>query len=327
MRRHDGALITTLQQYRDRYAQYKSDIALQAMHAARAVDRSCGTTTRSKTITRATQSQALDPAFALRRAAAYQAYWEHMPFPLAARPRRGDMRIHDRYDWGRSRVSMRSTTGSTAIRRPARAAGRGGSNEVMLQQCPQLADANRSLLGAAQERWLSEGWSTEHRWNLLAQQTLMARFSWRDPSRAEGPRYWTDGWDGYPASRARVLGSVAERKVANLVAFGGDVHANYVTDLKLDYDDAKSPVIGTEFCGTSITSESLPQDRVAAALPFNPHIHYGRTDQRGYVRFRLDADALQAQMRVVDNALDPMSGIQTAARFVVEAGKAGATQA
>ncbi len=325
VRSHDGGLVTTLQQYRDRYAQYKSDAALQTMHARapwivvwddHEVDNDYA----------GDRSQTLDPAFALRRAAAYQAYWEHMPFAPAARPRHADMRIHDRYDWGSlARIHTlddRQYRDAQACPRP----GRGGSNDVTPPQCPQLLEARRSMLGNEQERWLAEGWSAQHRWNVLAQQTLMARFAWPD-LRGGSARHWTDAWDGYPASRRRVLAGAGQRGVANLVSLGGDVHANYVTDLKLDYDDERSKAIGTEFCGTSITSDNRHADRIAAALPFNPHIRYGRADQRGYVSFRLDAQALHAQLRVLDNVLDPGSGISTAARFVVEAGRPGAQPA
>ena len=61
-------------------------------------------------------------------------------------------------------------------------------------------------------------------WNLLAQQTLMARFSWTDPA-AGGGTYWTDGWDGYAPARDRLLGTVAERRVPGVVVLGGDVHS------------------------------------------------------------------------------------------------------
>jgi len=116
---------------------------------------------------------------------------------------------------------------------------------------------------------------------------------------------------------------VAQRKLPGVVVLGGDVHANYVADLKADFDDPKSQVIASEFCGTSITSLSLPQERIDAALKFNPHLHYARGDQRGYVRFTLDGRQLSAALRVVDDALDPASGIRTAARFTVEAGRPG----
>jgi len=181
VRRHEGGLVTSLRQYRERYAQYKSDPALQAMHARapwivvwddHEVDNDYARD----------QSQTLDPMFALRRAAAYQAYWEHMPFPPAMRPKQADMRIYERYDWGR--LARIHTVDDRQYRDPQACPreGRGGSNQVMLKECPQLLDEKRSLLGIEQERWLAEGWSAEHRWNLLAQQTLMARFSSRDPN-------------------------------------------------------------------------------------------------------------------------------------------------
>jgi len=204
--------------------------------------------------------------------------------------------------------------------------GRGGSNTVALRNCPELLDARRTLLGIEQERWLADGWDASRPWNLLAQQSLMARYSWADPANGGGT-YWTDGWDGYPAARRRLLDVVAQRKLSGVVVLGGDVHSNYVADLKADYDDPASPVIATEFCGTSITSLSMAQSRIDAARAFNPHIRYGRGDQRGYLRFALDAKQLQMQVRVVDNALDPASGITTAARFAVDALKPGALTA
>jgi alkaline phosphatase D len=332
VRRHEGSgPAVSLQQYRNRYAQYKADAALQRMHAAapwimvwddHEVENDYAND----------QGETLGVDFLARRAAAYQAYWEHLPFPAAARPRHADMRIFDRYDWGRlariHAVDDRQYRDHQVCPKP----GRGGSNTVTPKDCPALLDPQRTLLGAAQERWLAEGWSPRHGWNLLAQQTLMARFSWRDTAVREAPDvpgglYWTDGWDGYPHARARLLGTVVERKAPNVVVFGGDVHANYVADLKADYDDASAPVVATEFCGTSITSEGLAQSRIDAARPFNPHIRYGRSDQHGYMRFSLDAKQLQAQLRVVDNVLDPASDIRTEARFVVEAGRPGAQPA
>jgi alkaline phosphatase D len=176
---------------------------------------------------------------------------------------------------------------------------------------PALLDPKRTLLGATQERWLADGWDVQRGWNLVAQQTLMARFTWTDP---QSPTYWTDGWDGYAPSRNRLLASVRERKPGNVVVLGGDMHSHYVADLKADFDDPASPVVATEFCGSSISSQSIAQSRVDAALPFNPHIRYGRTDQRGYMRFALQRDMLRAQVCMVEDINDPTSAVRTAAR-------------
>ena len=322
VRQVEGGLVTTLDQYRARYATHKSDPSLQAAHARAPWlvvwdDHEVGNDYANL------QSQTLQANFAQQRTAAYRAYWEHMPFPKALRSRGPDMRITGRLDWGRlARIHLLDDRQYRDPQACAKA-GRGGSNTVMLGACPELVDPKRSLLGMEQERWLGDGWDTTRPWNLLAQQTLMARFSWSEPAFGTGV-YWTDGWDGYAPSRNRLLGTVAERKVPGVVVLGGDVHSNYVADLKADFDEDKAPIVATEFCGTSISSLSLAQSRIDAARTFNPHIHYGRGDQRGYVRFRLDAKQLEAQLRVVDRPLDPASGVTTAARFVVDPAKPGA---
>ena len=329
VRLHEGHGATrTLAQYRSRYAQYKSDPALQRMHAS-APWITVWDDHEVENDYANDRGQTLERDFLLRRAAAYQAYWEHMPFPNSARPRGPDMRIFERYDWGRLARIHAVDDRQYRDHQACSPFGRGGSSTVTPAACPELLDPKRTLLGTAQEGWLAEGWSREQGWNLLAQQTLMARFSWRDPAVREVPdlpggQYWTDGWDGYPAARARLLQAAVGRKATNLVVLGGDVHANYVADLKLDFDDAKAPVVATEFCGTSITSEGMAQARVDAALGFNPHIRYARADERGYVRFTLDAKTLQAQLRVLDDVRLPDSAIRTAARFAVEAGRPGA---
>ena len=321
----EGGEIFTLDQYRARYATYKRDPSLQAAHAAAPWLLVWDDHEVSNDYA-GFRGQDLAIDTRKRRAAAYRAYWEHMPFAKSARPVDADMRIYGRLDWGRlARIHLlddRQYRDAQVCPRP----DHGGSNTVALAQCPALADPARTLLGAEQERWLADGWDLARPWNLLAQQTLMARFVWTDTAIGGGV-YWTDGWDGYAASRNRLLGTVAERRVPGVVVLGGDVHSNYVADLKADFDDDKAPVVATEFCGTSISSLSLAQSRIDAARTFNPLIHYGRGDQRGYVRFRLDAKELEAQLRVVDRPLDPASGVTTAARFVVDPAKPGAVGA
>jgi alkaline phosphatase D len=319
-RRHEGGKVRTLTGYRARYAQYKSDPALQAAHAAapwlliwddHEVDNDYA----------GLQGQDLQPDFAAQRAAAYQAYWEFLPWPKAARPVGGAMRITGRLDWGRLArfhlLDTRQHRDAQACPRP----GRGGSNTVDVAECPALLARNRSLLGAAQEQWLAEGWALDRPWNLLAQQTLMARCSWTDPAGPTGGRYWTEGWDGYAATRARLLGTAAERGVPGLVSLGGDVHTHYVAELKADYDDAKAPVIGSEFVGTSISSLGLPQSRLDTLRPVNPHLLHVRGDQRGYQSFVLEPGRLKATLQAVSDARLPESALVTQARFVVEAGR------
>jgi alkaline phosphatase D len=329
VRRHEGGHVKTLPGYRERYATYKRDPLLQAAHASapwlmvwddHEVDNDYA----------GLQGQQLQSDFAEQRAAAYQAYWEHMPFPMSARPKLdvpgAAMRITGRLDWGTlARIHLlddRQYRDPQACPRP----GRGGSNTVAAKDCPQLGDAARSLLGADQERWLAQGWSLERPWNLVAQQTLMTRHSWSDTANGGGT-YWTDGWDGYPAARARLLGVVDKKRVPGVVVLGGDVHSSVVADLKTDFDRPGARVVATEFCGTSISSHGLPVSRVAAALPFNPNVHYSRPDQRGSIVFTLDRKQLRADLRAVADPADAQSAVGTATSFVVEAKRPGAVKA
>ncbi len=320
MRPHTGGPALTLETYRARYAQYKSDASLQAAHAAcpwwmiwddHEVENDYADT----------QSQTLADKFVLRRAAAYQAYWEHMPFTMAQRPRRADMRIVDRFQWGRLATMHLLDTRQHRDFQACPHPGRGGSNTVRAADCAALADPSRSLLGREQERWLADGWDTKRPWNLVAQQTLMARFSWRDPS--TDPTYWTDGWDGYPAARQRLLDGVAQRKLSGVVVLGGDVHTHYVSSLKSNFDDPQSATLASEFCGTSISSRSQPQHQIDAARAFNPHVHLGRGDKRGAIVFDVSPKTLRATLLAVEDARQPDSPVSTLASFVVEAGAPG----
>ena len=90
---------------------------------------------------------------------------------------------------------------------------------------------------------------------------------------------------------------------------------NYVADLKRDFDDPRSPVVATEFCGTSITSRGAAQERIDAALPLQPaHPLRPRATSAATCASRSTRNALQAQLSVVDDAADPSSAVRTAAR-------------
>lgn len=218
----------------------------------------------------ADSSQDLEPDLAQRPAAAAKAYWEHMPFPKALRSRGHEIRLYAHYDWGNlARIIMLDDhpwRDPQACPKP----GRGSSNTVALQDCPAFADPKRTLLSSTQERWLAQSWDASRPLNLLGQQTLMSRMNRQENPDKQGID-WTGGWDGYPLTRQRLLNDLAARQLPTAVVLGGDVHANCVSDLKADFDDPKSAVLTTEFCGTSITSQGLDQARISRAMPHNPH--------------------------------------------------------
>lgn len=324
VRKHEGPEPTTLEAYRNRYARYKSDPDLQRCHAAfpwlvtwddHEVDNDYA----------GERAEDLDPDFLARRAAAYQAYWEHMPLRAGARPQGPHMRLHDRHDFGA--LARFHVLDGRQYRdpQPCPRAGRGGGNVVDDLRCRPRLEPQRSLLGRAQEDWLEAGLAgSPARWNILAQPLLMAQLA--RPAET-GRRFWTDGWDGYPAARARLLQAIAGRRPANPLVIGGDVHFNCVADLKPDFDDPASPVVATEFCGTSITSQGPAQARLDALRPENPHVRFANSEKRGYTVLELTERRCLARLQAIESEKAAGSGIATLAAFVVEDGRPGAEAA
>ena len=136
-----------------------------------------------------------------------------------------------------------------------------------------------------------------------------------------------DGWDGYPAARERLLRSVVDRQLRNPVVIGGDVHSFNVAELKLDFDAPSSPVVASEFVGTSITSQAWPQERLLRYLPDNPHIVFAESTYRGYTRVDVTPTRLTADLRAMDSVQTRDAACRTLASFAVEDGRPGAQRA
>jgi alkaline phosphatase D len=200
---------------------------------------------------------------------------------------------------------------------------RGGGNVVLASACPERLDPAQSMLGARQEAWLgAELERSRARWNVIAQQTLMAQ---ADRHRGDDDKaYWTDGWDGYPKARERLLHSIAQARVRNPLVIGGDVHMAAVADLRIDFDDPGSPIVATELCGTSITSQGPSYRTVETLLLKNPHLLYANGARRGYVTLDLTRERSVATLRALRNVRDPDSGIQDLVKYTLEDGRPGA---
>jgi alkaline phosphatase D len=97
--------------------------------------------------------------------------------------------------------------------------------------------------------------------------------------------------------------------------------------IKLDFDDESSPIVATEFVGSSISSYGPPYEPIARVLPDNPHVHFFDSRRRGYGLVDLSADAMAVQMRVVSDAHDADATIATLRSFAVEGGRAGVVEA
>ena len=321
--RHHGAPEPfTLEDYRIRHALYKTDADLQASHAACPWIMTWDDHEVSNDYADDRSEQAHPREFFLqRRAGAYKAYFEHMPLRHTMVPLGPHMRLYEQVTFGNLVRFHMIDDRQYRSHQPCVGAGRGGSSVV--EDCADRLDARLTMLGEVQEQWLQTSLDRSRaRWNVIAQQTLMAQL---DRKVGPGQQFWTDGWDGYPVARRRLLDYVGARKPANPVVIGGDVHAFYVADLKPDFDDPKSPAVATEFVGTSITSQfGRSQQAMDALRGENPHLRLANGGHRGYVRMDVTPKKLTADLRAMRSVTQPRAEVDTLATFVVEDGRVGA---
>ena len=325
VRKHTNEEAYTLEHYRLRYSQYRADADLQAMHAnvpwAFAWDDHEVDNDWASGV-----SEHLDPQFLVRRAAAFQAFWENMPLPRRMWPSATEMRIYDRVRFGRLATFHMLDDRQYRTPQPCPDAFKGaGSRTLPEADCRAVGDAAYTMLGARQSQWLDEGLQEKSRWHLLGQQTLMSPLWGASP---EGKRtVWTDGWDAYRASRKRVLEAMHRNGEANHVVLGGDIHATAIANVHRDVDDASSPVVASEFCGTSITAQGWKPGEFDARVKLNPHILYGDDSRRGYLAFELTPSSLRCNVRNLVDVTNPTTGIETKSSFIVEAGSPGPRRA
>ncbi|GAA1683180.1 alkaline phosphatase PhoD [Glycomyces endophyticus] len=296
VRDHEGPETVTLATYRQRHAQYKADADLQAAHLVApwlVIWDDHETENNWADEVPENGSDTPDPAdFLVRRAAAFQAYWENMPLRRTSVPEGIDMQLYRRVRWGRlANFHMLDTRQY----RDDQACGDGTQSN-----CADAWDESRTITGAAQEEWLIDGFhESTARWDVIGQQVF---FTQRDNSAAADVlRTSMDGWDGYAASRQRIIDGWVEAEVRNPVVLTGDVHTHWAGEILPDFPDAQGASVGVELVATSITSggngvDSVPEDN--SALVINPHIKF-RNAQRGYVETVITPDQMDVNFQVV----------------------------
>ena len=313
VRRHEGSGEPyTLVEYRNRYAQYKTDPHLMAMHAAapwvvtfddHEVDNDF-----AGEVPQDPAKQSHD-AFVARLTAAYQAYYEHMPVRATAVPNGPHIRMYRRLDFGRL---VRLNVLDTRQFRSDQATGQAGAE-----------DPSMTMLGAGQKEWLLDGLHhSPTRWNLIASQIMMAE---TDLQVGPGKLWFYDAWDGYQAERNALMGEFAS--VRNPVVLSGDRHLTMISDLRRDFADPGSDAVGAEFVGTSISSNG-DQDQAAFRAQWDPLMadnpHWKFIDaHRGYHLFDIRRDGIDATVRAPQTVLQPEATSSTLARLRVEAGDPG----
>lgn len=305
----------TLDDYRQRYAIYKTDPDLQAAHASAPFVMSYDDHEVDNNWAGDISEENTRPElFLLRRAAAFQAWYEHMPVRRALLPRGPDILAYRRVVIG-DLVSLNVL--DTRLFRSDQPCGDGVKAE-----CREALDPQRTMLGDTQERWLYDGFKhVQARWTVLGQQVIVMPQD-RDPDPQAVTRSM-DKWDGAVAARARLFAAVEDARLANLVVLTGDVHNHWAGELKTPFDSPHAVPLGVEFVATSIASGGdgfETNDTFQALLAQNPHIKFFN-NQRGYVRHVVTPDRWQADFQVLDRVSVRDGQVSTHKSFAVENGQ------
>ncbi len=325
-RQHDSPTVQSLDEYRARYALYKSDADLQAAHAAFPWIVTWDDHELENDYANDRSPSDRGAQFMRKRAAAYRAYWEHMPLRKAQMPVGDQAQMYRRYAWGQTANLHMLDVRQYRDYHVCTPETQGGSRTITDQNCPERLSQSSSLLGVQQEAWLSNAIAqSQTSFNIVGQASIMAQMRMpanRAPETTTADGLWNDSWDGYPQARQRALEQWAQKK--NVISLGGDVHATYINHLVSNFDDPKSPILATEIVGTSISSPSWPQAATERIIGFNPHMQFGKSDLRGYTVVRVDEKLATVMPHVIDNARVRESTLSTAAQFVIESARPGA---
>jgi alkaline phosphatase D len=310
----------TLERYRLQYALYKSDPQLRAAHASapwlitrddHEVDNNW-----AGEVPQDPDRQTVE-AFLARRAAAFKAYYEHLPFRMAQKPAGPDQKLYRNYAFG---DLVEFNVLDTRLYRSDQAC-----NDVVTS-CQERFAQDRTILGDAQKEWLltnlEESTAT---WDVLANQVVLGRMNFDVPlftGDTSGGAYNNDQWDGYVEDQQTVLRAFDEH-VENPVVVTGDFHRSWANDLRSPDDPSKS--VGAEFVGTSISSNGDGTDMDAfgrQVIERNANVKY-YNGKRGYTRCTITPEKWVTDYRVVEYVTEPGAPVRTDARFVLEPGVPG----
>jgi alkaline phosphatase D len=329
VRKHTGPKTTkikTLADYRERYNQYRSDPLLYKMHALcpwyvtwddHEFDNNYANDLQEEQRRGAKPADPVD--FLVQRAAAYQAYYEMMPLRKRSLPQGPDMFLYRKASFGRLAELFVLDTRQYRTDQP--------DGDGLKPLSENAMKPTNTLLGKQQRGWLDAGLlESTGVWNVLAQQVMMGavEFDYRDRK-----GFSMDQWPGYMYERMALMKFIADRNVPNPVVLTGDIHANYVNDLRVDDRKPETPIVAAEFVGTSISSGGNGQKEYAglsSLLAKNPCLKF-HNRQRGYVRCHVTPTNWKSDYVIVEDVLKAGGAIATKASFVVQAGRPGVQKA
>lgn len=316
-RDHLGPEPYNLEQYRMRYAQYKSDRYLQLAHAAfpwimmwddHEVDNDYASDL--------SEDYSPPNTFAERRKAAYQAFLEHQPLQTENPGDVGTVELYRNYTIGNLATFYLLDVRQYRSDQPCGTTTSGGGQIV--QDCGERNSQEQTMLGKTQTKWLqSKLTSSSSKWNLIAQPLLMSQL---DEIVGTAKGFWTDAWDGYTVSRQMIFDTFVNSQVNNPVVLSGDIHSFWAIELKTDFNEIESQTIAAEFVGTSLSSFGVPFDQFNRFLKENRHVKYFESRERGYMKCNLKRDILTVEFIAVPTTRTENLSKKLIAKFIVQDG-------
>lgn len=303
----------TLEDYRTRHKQYKTDPDLNEAHRQHPFitiwddHEICNDAWKEGA---ENHTEGSEGAYKDRQAGGYRAYHEWMP--IRDLDPNDDTKIYRSFAYGDlCDLVMLETR-----------AHRDSQNRA------QASSTSRKLMTDEQTQWLEDELSSSQArgatWRLLGQQVMMGQLQIPGVNIPNA-----DQWDGYTAQRERLLSYVDQEGIDNLVILTGDIHSSWAIEVAKDlgdYDAATSAgTQAVEFVCTSVTSpalEFLAGGLANLVLSFNSHMKWVNLERRGYVLLDIDHARVQGDWYFADTILEPNANHSFAKAFRVEAGKA-----
>jgi alkaline phosphatase D len=314
----DG-MVETRDEYRQKYALYRSDADLRAMHAAHAFipiwddheveDNWAGATGGHQAPNRRVP-------YEQRRFNGLRTFYEAMP---VRRPERGGFKLYKSIRLGANAELFLLDQRQYRDPQPC--------NDTFVVPCPEAETQPRRYLGDAQKAWFKSGLeASTAAWKLVGNQAMIMALE-NGPSSPSNK----DQWDGYGVERREVLEHVAARGIRDVAFLTGDIHTFFAGEVGTDGRGPES--VATEFVGGSISSLGIPEsvesvtnippDVVFQATQnfrtVNPHLKYDDQKRRGYGVVEASAEELRVEFRAVE-ALRRTTTAEQIARFRVARG-------
>ncbi len=311
-RRHDpDHEIVTLDDYRKRHAQYKTDPALMRLHARHPMiavwddHESANNSWRDG----AQNHQTEEGDWAVRKAAAIQAYFEWMP--IRGFPTEPEARIFRRFRFG-DVVDLHML--DTRLYGRDQQATRGDAQTIN--------DPARTILGSEQRTWLTAGLADHGgRWQVIGNQLMMGQLTYPDRVVLN-----PDQWDGYPMSRRAIFDAASVNDIDKLVVITGDIHSSWAVELSRDpYADVPER-IGVECITPSVTSPSARERSVALErerrlIDELPHVAFVDQTHHGYLLLEIEENQTVAEWWFNPSVDAPSDAQYLAARYVTRGDK------